>query len=138
MNSFSNVIVSVCVQTHELSAGGNVTTQTSKLCKTVCPKSIINGIEAAYTELHYNNDHPHLAIFCPHTTDDESPSFEQQPSSQPTPSNKNVKPKPHTEQLMAEECCWMCTESELFGELNPKHDIWLTEQVPTINGEFTF
>ena len=37
-----------------------------------CPmiqKSIVSGIEAAFTKLHYSNDHPHLAIFCPHTTD---------------------------------------------------------------------
>ena len=35
---------------------------------------------------------------------------------------------------MTEHCCWMCTESELFGELDESHKVWA--QVPqSIHGE---
>ena len=120
----------------------------TKAYREACPtiqKSIVSGIEAACTKLHYNNDRPSLAIFCPHTTDDESPSAEQSPSTKPpehspqqTPSTEDVKPKPHAAEVMAEHSCWTCTISELFGELDPKHEIWLAAQAPPVptHGEF--
>ena len=122
----------------------------TKAYREACPtiqKSIVSGIEAACTKLHYSNDRPSLAIFCPHTTDDESPSAEQSPSTKPpehspqqTPSTEDVKPKPHAAEVMAEHSCWTCTISELFGELDPKHEIWLAAQAPPVptHGELEF
>ena len=145
------------------------------VCERVCPmiqESVISGIKAACSRLHYNNDVPHLAVFCPHTTDDETPSSEhlaaasliqlptsekppscepptgseQSPKSQAssatqqTPLTKDVKPKPHAALLMAEDCCWMCTDIELYGELDERHKIWLTVQAPPVptHGELEF
>ena len=51
-------------------------------------------------------------------------------TSQETLSTTDKKHKTHAAKLMA-EVCWMCTESDLFGELDAKHEIWLaTEAAP--------
>ena len=113
----------------------------ASVCLELCPmiqNFIVSGIEAACTKLHYSNDHPSLAIFCPHTTDDETPSTDHTSSTEQTPSSKVVKPKPHAAEVIAQHCCWTCTESELFGEFDAKHKIWLAAQVPQIHGELKF
>ena len=57
----------------------------SPVCKELCPvirKCIICGIELASKSLHYNNDHPEIAIFCPHLPSSEQAASKSTDSSE--------------------------------------------------------
>ena len=98
------------------------------VCKELCPvirKSIICGIELASKSLHYNNDHPEIAIFCPHT-----PSSEQAAS-------KSTERSRHYAEVDSKRRYWCCTaDFDCNGPLENRHTIWLDYQSSvTISGE---
>ena len=100
----------------------------SPVCKELCPvirKCIICGIELASKSLHYNNDHPEIAIFCPHI-----PSSEQAAS-------KSTEPGRHYAEVDSKRRYWCCTaDFDCNGPLENRHTIWLGYQSSvTISGE---
>ena len=100
----------------------------SPVCKELCPvirKCIICGIELASKSLHYNNDHPEIAIFCPHL-----PSSEQAAS-------KSTESSRHYAEVDSKRKYWCCTtDFDCNGPLENRHTIWLDYQSSiTISGE---
>ena len=91
------------------------------ICPKVCTlvlRNILDGIKAAYRALHYSDDHPDLAFFCPHDTSTES-----------NPETTTVStPRPHVARVNVEYKTLMCTkDADVFGELKPRHTVWLPE-----------
>ena len=100
----------------------------SPVCKELCPvirKCIICGIELASKSLHYNNDHPEIAIFCPHM-----PSSEHAAS-------KGTESSRHYAEVDFKRRYWCCTtDFDCNGPLENRHTIWLDYQSSiAISGE---
>ena len=93
------------------------------VCKELCPvirESIICGIELASKSLHYNNDHPEIAIFCPHIL------LSEQAASKRTKLNR------HYAEVDSKRRYWCCTtDFDCNGTLKDKHAIWLDDQSST-------
>ena len=96
------------------------------VCKELCPlirKHIISGIEVASDSLHYNNDHPEIAIFCPHTASSEQGD------------NKSIFKK-HYAEVDSTSVYWCCSlDIDCCGPLESKHTVWLDNQsnIETLN-----
>ena len=86
------------------------------VCKGLCPlirKCIISGIELASDSLHYNNDHPEIAIFCPHVVSSELGA------------NKSISKK-HYAEVDSTSVYWCCSlDIDCSGPLESKHTLWL-------------
>ena len=89
------------------------------VCKELCPlirKHIISGIEVASDSLHYNNDHPEIAIFCPHIASSEQGA------------NKSIFKK-HYAEVDSTSVYWCCSlDIDCSGPLESKHTLWLDNQ----------
>ena len=89
------------------------------VCKGLCPlirKYIISGIELASDSLHYNNDHPEIAIFCPHVVSSEQGA------------NKSIFKK-HYAEVDSTSVYWCCSlDIDCSGPLESKHTLWLDNQ----------
>ena len=89
------------------------------VCKGLCPlirKCIISGIELASDSLHYNNDHPEIAIFCPHVVSSEQGA------------NKSIFKK-HYAEVDSTSVYWCCSlDIDCSGPLENKHTLWLDNQ----------
>ena len=88
------------------------------VCKELCPvirNYIVSGIELASKSLHYNNDHPEIAIFCPHTSSELG-------------ADTSIS-KRHYAEIDFKSGYWCCTINiDGNGILQNKHTIWLDEQ----------
>ena len=109
------------------------------VCREVCPtiqKEILSGINAACEKLHYANDCPHLAVFCPLCTTEEaaSPSNNDRPYlavlcpccttrelTSPS-SHDNL----HAAVLKKDDC--VCIETSRHAPLTESHSVWLANQ----------
>ena len=89
------------------------------VCKGLCPlirKCIISGIELASSSLHYNNDHPEIAIFCPHVVSSEQAA------------SKSIIKK-HYAEVDSTSVYWCCSlDIDCSGPLESKHTLWLDNQ----------
>ncbi len=92
-----------CIEVH-VKARPNV-------CQMVCPiikASVLEGVDAASSALHYNNDKPVINIFCPHE-------------------GATQQGKCHFADMHASTKLWRCSEDfELDGDLKPSHTVWLS------------
>ena len=86
------------------------------VCKELCPlirKCIVSGIEVASDSLHYNNDHPEIAIFCPHIVSSEQGA------------RKSIL-KEHFADVDSTGVYWCCSvDNDCCGSLETKHTVWL-------------
>ena len=89
------------------------------VCKGLCPlirKCIISGIELASDSLHYNNDHPEIAIFCPHIVSSKQAA------------SKSIFKK-HYAEVDSTSVYWCCSlDIDCSGPLESKHTVWLDNQ----------
>ena len=89
------------------------------VCKELCPlirKCIISGIELASDSLHYNNDHPEIAIFCPHIVSSKQAA------------SKSIFKK-HYAEVDSTSVYWCCSlDIDCSGPLESKHTLWLDNQ----------
>ena len=80
------------------------------VCYEICPiirDNIFRGVDEAAVTLHYNNDIPCPAFFCPHSN-----------SSSQTSSNE-----PHAA-ITKDQKYWECTKGNHYGELTEKEKVW--------------
>ena len=85
----------------------------SGVCQEMCPKilsQVLSGINASCRTLHYNNDQPHLAFFCPCVLTHQSA--------------RNL----HAAKLFEKEASLRCTIDEtVIFDIDSVHSIWLQE-----------
>ena len=85
----------------------------------VCPaiqKKILAGIDAACEKLQYTNDHPHLAVICPHC-----PANEVVVSPPPRVMER------HAAVVKKNDYC-VCIETSHRATLTDRHKVWLAEE----------
>ena len=89
------------------------------LCQEVCPevqRQVLAGIDAACAKLHYTNDHPQLAVFCPHCSSaSNSGSVEL-----------------HAATVLKKGNSCVCTATSRRSALTEGHTVWLAEQTQGI------
>ena len=89
------------------------------VCKDLCPvirMHVISGVELASKSLQYNNDHPEIAVFCPHTVSAEQDAI------------KTITKKHHAE-VDLKSGYWCClTDIDCNGTLENRHTIWFNNQ----------
>ena len=88
-----------------------------RICQMVCPrvrKSLVEGVNAASSALHYNNDKPLTSFFCPHKR-----------------SILRTRINHHFAQIFEDTLSWRCSiNGDLTGALKPVHKVWLAEDEP--------
>ena len=86
------------------------------VCHKICPSIrdvIFDGIDEATVTLHYNNDKPCSAIFCPHSNSNGQAS--------------NSEPHAATTE---DQVYWQCTMEDHFGELTEREKVWFETKEP--------
>ena len=84
------------------------------LCQEVCPmvqRQVLAGIDAACAKLHYTNDHPQLAVFCPLCSPPNDSRVER-----------------HAATMLKKGNSCVCTATSRRLALTEKHTMWLAEQ----------
>ena len=88
------------------------------VCKELCPvirMHVISGVELASKSLHYNNDHPEIAVVCPHTAAEQD-------------AIKTITKK-HYAEVDLKSGYWCClTDIDCSGTLENRHTIWFNNQ----------
>jgi len=87
------------------------------VCRKMCPtvrNVILDGIDAAATNLRYNNSKPQVAFVCTYT----------HRGNDQTGSNTPTIP-PHAATITEDQEYWVCTIEAQFGELSEREKVWL-------------
>ena len=88
------------------------------VCKELCPvikMHVISGVKQASKSLHYNDNDPEIAIFCPHTSSKQG-------------ADTSIS-KRHYAEVDLKSGYWCClTESDCNGTVENKHTIWFDNQ----------